>query len=159
MHGYVNHNNMLVHLIKTPPLKISAVSVAMILAGVSYTLLFEQKRYFLWGYPDFIVHKDDIGAGRIHVATGEINNPAVQNSIYAVGSLLETQCSIVQLSVARPRPVEHEDEAGVGTVSAKYVASLSPLDLRTTKGIKNLAIRLNLQSLSCSYYSKISLAS
>ena len=122
--------------------------------GVSYTLLCEQKKYSFRGYPDFIVHKDDIGAGRILVATGEIqstNNPAVQNSIYGVGSLLSSVTNrpilcltifknkTAQLSVARLR---HEDEAVVGAVSLKYVESPSPMDLKTTQGIKNLAARV-----------------
>ena len=44
--------------------------------GVSYTLLCKKKRYSFRGYPDFILHKDDIGAGRILVATGEIHSCA-----------------------------------------------------------------------------------
>ena len=118
--------------------------------GVSYTLLCEQKKYSFRGYPDFIVHKDDIGAGRILVATGEMNNPAV---IYGVGSLLSSisnrpilcltifKNKTAQLSVARLRPVAHEDEAVVGAVSLKYIESPSPMDLKTTQGIKSLASR------------------
>ena len=57
--------------------------------GVSYILLSQMKKYAFRGYPDFIVHEEDVGAGRILVATGEIQstqNPDVQN---AVGCLLK----------------------------------------------------------------------
>ena len=59
--------------------------------SVSYTLLFSEKRYCFCGVPDFIVFREVVEAGRILVTTGEIqstNRPAVQNSMYAVGSLV-----------------------------------------------------------------------
>ena len=58
--------------------------------GVSYVLLCENTKYSFRGYPDFVVHKDDIGAGRILVATGDIQSirhADIQNSIYGVGCL------------------------------------------------------------------------
>ena len=35
--------------------------------GVSYLLMCDNKRYCFRGFPDFIIHKEDIGAGRILV--------------------------------------------------------------------------------------------
>ena len=128
--------------------------------GVSYTLLCEKKTYCFRGHPDFVVHKEDIGAGRLLVATGEIqstNNPAVPNSIYSVGSLLKNSdadaqrpilCLTIfknksaQLLVARLRPTDCSNGEIMGTVSLKYVVSPSPLDLRTLDGLKTLAARL-----------------
>ena len=43
------------------------------------------------GYPDCIIYKDNVGAGRILVVAGEIqstNHPDVQNFIDAIRSLL-----------------------------------------------------------------------
>ena len=126
--------------------------------GVSYVLLFQRKKYAFRGYPDFIVHEEDVGAGRMLVATGEIQstqNPDVQNSIYAVGCLLKNLdpsrpilCLIIyknkcaQLAVARLSPGTCEEEEIEGSVSLKYVVSPSPMDLRTAEGIKTLATRL-----------------
>ena len=56
--------------------------------GVSYVLLCKNTKYSFRGYPDFVVHTDDIGTGRILVATGEIQSTRhadIQNSIYGVG--------------------------------------------------------------------------
>ena len=121
--------------------------------GVSYVLLCERKKYRFRGFPDFVIHKDDVGAGRILVATGEIqstNHPAVQNSMYAVGSLLHTYgakpilCLTIfkdKLSVARLMQSDYEhdnSEAVAGAVSLKYVISPSPMNLKTEKGNKDL---------------------
>ena len=127
--------------------------------GVSYVLLCENTKYSFRGYPDFVVHKDDIGAGRILVATGEIQSTRhadIQNSIYGVGCLLKNitnrpilclsifKNKTAQLSVARLR--EDETVKGhqkfVGAVTLRYVVSPSPMDLKTTKGIKDLATRI-----------------
>ena len=62
--------------------------------AVSYVLQFDGKKYPFRGYPDIIVHKDDVGAGGILAATGEIqstNLPEVQNAIYSIGSLVRNK--------------------------------------------------------------------
>ena len=121
--------------------------------GVSYTLLCEKKKYPFRGYPDFVIHKDDIGAGRILVATGEIQSTRrsdVQNSIYAIGSLLNTYgnrpllCSTIykdkNAQIAVAKLIQSEcDEAVAGAVSLKYVISPSPMDLKSEKGLKDLS--------------------
>ena len=59
--------------------------------GVSYTLKCGGSKYAFCGHPDFVVEKEDVGAGCILVATGEVqstNAPHLQNSIYAIGSPL-----------------------------------------------------------------------
>ena len=59
--------------------------------GVSYVLLCNGKEYKFSGMPDFVVHQERFGAGRILVGTGEIQStrhPDVQNSIYGIGHLL-----------------------------------------------------------------------
>ena len=122
--------------------------------AVSYVLLFNNQRYSFRGVPDFIVHKKDVGAGRILVMTGEIqstNHPAVQNSIYGVGSLMGNDgrtpilCLAVQtaqLSVARLSEETSDDPNVMGAVSLKYVLNPSPMDLQTVEGVKSLAARL-----------------
>ena len=128
--------------------------------GVSYVLLSEKKKYCFRGYPDFVVHEDDVGASRILVATGEIQstkNPAIQNSIYGIGCLLknvETRPIIclsifkeksAQLLVARLQSLDGEGEGhetAVGTVTLKFVASPTPINLKTKNGIMALARRL-----------------
>ena len=126
---------------------------------VSYVLLCEKKKYRFRGCPDFVVYKDDVGAGRILVATGEIqstSNSAVQNAIYAVGSLLRNyeakpmlcitilKDKVAQLAVARLQESDfkHDDKLVVGEVSLRYVSSPSPMDLKKKKGIMDLATRL-----------------
>ena len=105
---------------------------------------------------DFTVFKEDVGAGRILVTTGEIqstNRPAVQNSVYGVGSLLLNEgkrpilCLTIyknrQLSVARLIPRLHEDPNVMGVVTLKFVVSPCPMDLRSVQGVKTLAARLH----------------
>ena len=60
---------------------------------MSYTLLQEWVGTSFRGRPDYVLRKENMEVGRILVAMGEIQstqNPAVQNSIYRVGSLLES---------------------------------------------------------------------
>ena len=124
--------------------------------AVSYVLLYNQTRYPFRGVPDFTVFKEDVGAGRILVTTGEIlqstNRPAVQNSIYGVGSLLLNEGKrpillyknkFAQLSVARLIPGLHEDPNVMGAVTLKFVVSPCPMDLRSVQGVKTLAARLH----------------
>ena len=126
--------------------------------GVSYTLKCGGSKYAFRGHPDFVVEKEDVGAGCILVATGEVqsmNAPHVQNSIYAVGSLLRDdgkrlilcltifKSKMAQLAVARVTPTPTEDEAVVGSVSMKYIVTPSPMDLKTVDGLKDLAARLS----------------
>ena len=123
--------------------------------GVSYLLMCDNKRYCFRGFPDFIIHKEDIGAGRILVCTGEIqstNNPALQNSIYGIGShgsrpilcLTIFKNKMAQLLVARlsTTQLQLENETVQGAVSLKYVVNPSPLDLKTVEGVQSLATRL-----------------
>ena len=91
---------------------------------VSYVLHVNEERYHFRRYPDYILEKEDVGVGRILVATGEIQstrNPTVQNSIYGVGNLLQSggrpilcimllKSRCVQLSIARL----HSDESQRG---------------------------------------------
>ena len=58
------------------------------------------------------MHKDVFGAGHILVATGEIqstNRPDVQNSIYGIGALLNSECGadtpIVCITLFKKRSV------------------------------------------------------
>ena len=126
--------------------------------GVSYTLKCGGSKYAFRGHPDFVVEKEDVGAGCILVATGEVQSthaPHVQNSIYAVGSLLRDdgkrpilcltifKSKMAQLAVARVTPTPTEDEAVVGSVSMKYIVTPSPMDLKTVDGLKDLAARLS----------------
>ena len=93
------------------------------------------------------------------MATGEIqstNHPAIQNAIYAVGSLLHTDGTkpilcltlfknkTAQLAVAKLKgsSYEHNRQPVVGEVSLKYVISPAPMDLTTRKGVVELATRL-----------------
>ena len=135
--------------------------------GVSYVLLCEKTQYSFRGFPDYVVHNDLFGAGRILVATGEIqptNRPDVQNSIYGVGSLLNNiefgtvagpivcitlfKKKSATLSIARLRSTTPEEVEGtgmqdvVGSVTLKYVVSPSPMDLDTVTGLQNFAARL-----------------
>ena len=60
------------------------VSVGGRMYQVNYVLLHQNKQCSFRGYPNFIVHKDDIRAERILVTTGEIQStydPNTQNSI------------------------------------------------------------------------------
>lgn len=130
--------------------------------GVSYVLLCENIQYSFRGVPDYLVHKDLFGAGRVLVATGEIQStsrPDIQNSIYGIGSLLNNlefgdeagpilcitmfKKKSATLSVAKRAPPKH---AGlpevVGTVSLKYLVSPSPMDLDTISGLKTFATRI-----------------
>ena len=127
--------------------------------GVSYILRCGNEKYPFRGYPDIIVHKEDIGAGRILAATGEIqstNLPYVQNSIYGIGSLVRNGgrrpiiCITIynnksaQLSMARltsqPDP---EREGALGTVSLRFVGNPAALDLTTLEGLKTFSTRLH----------------
>ena len=122
--------------------------------GVSYILLREGIRSSFRGRPDYVIHKEDVGVGRIIVGMGEIQstrNPAVQNSIYGVGSLLESSgrpilCitvfknKSVQLIIARLQPAVHQEPNVVGL---KYVVSPSPINLQTNEGVKTFCTRLH----------------
>ena len=92
------------------------------------------------------------------MTTGEIqstNRPAVQNSIYGVGSLLLNEGKrpilcltiyknrVAQLSVARLIPGLHEDPNVMGAVTLKFVVSPCPMDLHSVQGVKTLAARLH----------------
>ena len=93
--------------------------------SVSYILECNGNKYRFRGRPDFVVLKEDVGASQLLVSTGEIqstNYPHVQNSIYAVGSLLQSHgkpvlCLTIykwkhaQLSVAKITPTDHQDQA------------------------------------------------
>ena len=99
------------------------------------------------GYPDFVAFKDDYGAQRILIGTGEIQSMSdldTQNSIYAVGSLLNHMpaghnapiiCITVfkrkfcTLALARLNKEQASVPNSVGTVSLKYFVSPSPIDL------------------------------
>lgn len=37
-----------------------------------YVLCVNEKRYHFRGYPDYVVEKNDLGVGKILVATGEL---------------------------------------------------------------------------------------
>ena len=51
-------------------------------------LLCQKTEYLFRGISDYVVHKNLFGAGCIVVATGEVQRPDVQNSIYGIGGLL-----------------------------------------------------------------------
>ena len=118
---------------------------------VSYSLLKNDKKYSFRGVPDYMVVKSAAGADQILVATGEVqstNLPAVQNSIYGIGKLLETvpygrtpvlcitllKTKMAVLSMAR--------WGEGGSVSLKFVVSHLPIDLTTPAGIQLFAARL-----------------
>ena len=119
--------------------------------GVSYTLECDGSKYVFRGHPDFVVQKD-VGAGRILVATGELqstNQPHLQNSIYGVASLQRDngRRPILALTIFKNKnaqlavaPTPSQGEAVVGF---KYVVSPSPMDLNTVDGLKTLAACLS----------------
>ena len=126
--------------------------------GVSYVLLRKETRASFQGRPDYVIHKEDVGVGRIIVGMGEIQstrNPAVQNSIYGVGSLLQssgkpiicvTLCKnkSAQLTIARLQPAVYKEEVNaVGTVSLKYVVNPAPINLLSNEGVKTFCTRLH----------------
>ena len=106
--------------------------------------------------PDFVLLKADVGAGQFLVSTGEkqsTNHPDVQNSIYAVGSPLESngrpivcvtmlKSKHAQLSVAKISSLSHATEPVVGAVSLKYIVSPAPMDLSTLDGMNTFSTRL-----------------
>ena len=69
---------------------------------VSYTLLKNDRKYYFRGVPDYVVHRDGVGADRILVATGEIqsmNRADIQNSIYGVGELFTAGGPILCITI------------------------------------------------------------
>ena len=125
--------------------------------GVSYVLLHKNKWYPFAGYPDFVAFKDDYGALRIPICTGEVQSTSdldMQNSIYAVDSLLkhcapEDNSPIIYLTVFKRKYCtlaiarlsrEKCKPNTIGTVSQKYFISPSPIDL--LNDLKTFASRL-----------------
>ena len=121
---------------------------------VSYTLFKNDVKYHFRGVPDFLIHKDGVGAARVLVAIGEaqsMNRPDVQNAIYSIGKRLSNKgpllCvtlfkrKVATLSIARLTPSAAPDSTR-GSVTLKYVVSLAPIDLTTTKGVMTFSTRL-----------------
>lgn len=156
----VSFLSLLLHMMDLPAY---VVTQSGQLDGVSYVLLGEGRHLNFRGQPDFVLFQNDVGAGQILVASGEVQStrqPQVQNGIYAVGHLLNNLHLDVQkvicitifknkslsLAVARLQPPEEGEDlpAGevVGKVSFKSFISPSALGLIHADGLKEASARL-----------------